>query len=405
MRDGKNHVTVTQLNEYIKTVIDSIPFFSGLYIRGEISNFKNHYSGHFYFTLKDEKSSVKVVMFRSDASRLGFVPEDGMRVVVHGRVSVFPRDGAYQVYADDIQPDGVGALYYAFEQLKKKLDAEGLFAESRKKPIPRYPKKIGIVTSPTGAAVRDIINILSRRFPATEIFIYPAQVQGSAAPPQLCEGIRFFNENFPVDTIIIGRGGGSLEDLWAFNNETLARRIAASAVPVISAVGHEVDFTICDFAADLRAPTPSAAAELAVPDRAELRANVMTLSRRLGSALPRMAAERRRALLRLAGSRILENPARLTDERRLLLDGLYTRLEGGSANTIKAKRDALAGGAAHLEALSPLSVLARGYAVVTCDDGMTVRSAQSLEVGDKVGIRLPDGSAGAIIESIGKVGV
>lgn len=400
MQENKNMITVSQLNDYIRGLIESVPYFSSVFVRGEISNFKNHSSGHYYFTLKDEKCSVRAVMFRSDAQRLDFIPEDGMKVICHGRVSVYPRDGIYQIYADDIQPDGVGALYFAFEHLKRTLESEGLFEASRKRSIPRYPRRIGIITSPTGAAVRDMINILGRRWPAAEIYLYPSQVQGASAPPQLCAGISFFNEKFRVDTIIIGRGGGSLEDLWAFNNETLARAVAASDVPVISAVGHEVDFTICDFAADLRAPTPSAAAELAVPDRAELLSRLDDLSRRRGAALPRLLAERRRALGSLASSRILSSPARVIDERRLALDALSERLDGAASRLSAAKREALRGGAAHLEALSPLATLARGYAVVSGDDGEILRDASRLVPGERVRIRLSLGCADARIESI-----
>ncbi len=399
MQENKNLISVSQLNEYIKAVFDSVPFFSGLYVRGEISNFKNHYTGHYYFTLKDEKSAIKVVMFRSDAQNLGFVPEDGMKVVVHGRVSAFVRDGVYQIYADDIQPDGVGALYFAYEQLKKKLEEEGIFDVSRKRPIPRFPKKIGIVTSPTGAVIRDMKNVLGRRWPAAEVFIYPAQVQGASAPGQLCAGIRYFNEKFRVDTIIIGRGGGSLEDLWAFNNETLARTVASSEIPVISAVGHETDFTICDFAADLRAPTPSAAAELAVPDRLEMKAKLNMLSGRCESALPRMLAERRRTIERLAGSRILSNPGRITADRRIELDGLLEQLGKAGERKISSLREGLNTRAARLEALSPLAVLARGYAVVSDAHGRAVTNASALSRGDSVNIRFRSGSARAVIEN------
>lgn len=400
MQENKNLVSVSQLNEYVKAVFDSVPFFTGLYVRGEISNFKNHYTGHYYFTLKDEKSSIRAVMFRSDAQKLGFVPLDGMKVVVHGRVSAYPRDGVYQIYAEDIQPDGVGALYFAYEQLKKKLLEEGLFDASRKKEIPRFPRKIGIITSPTGAVIRDMKNVFTRRWPAAELFIYPAQVQGASAPGQLCAGIKYFNENFAVDTIIIGRGGGSLEDLWAFNNETLARFVTGSSIPVISAVGHETDFTICDFAADLRAPTPSAAAELAVPDRAELAAKIKMLAARNEASLKRMIEERRRTIARLAASRILANPARLTDDRKVELDGLLERLGLANDRKINSLRDIVKSTAAHLEALSPLSVLARGYAVLTDMSGLAVKDAANLNVGDSVRIKLRNGSADAVIERI-----
>lgn len=265
-------LTVTQLNEYIKRLIDTTPQLSDVYVKGEISNFKNHYStGHFYFTLKDEGGQLRSVMFKSFASKLRFMPEDGMKVTAHGRISSYVRDGGYQLYCDMIEPEGVGSLYVAYEQLKKKLEYEGLFDASRKKPLPKIPSKVGIITSATGAAIRDMINVCGRRFPFATLVLYPALVQGPEAPAQLISGMNYFNAAKNVDVIIIGRGGGSIEDLWAFNDENLARTVAASAIPVISAVGHETDFTICDFVADRRAPTPSAAAELAVPDTAELK--------------------------------------------------------------------------------------------------------------------------------------
>ena len=390
-----NMFSVTQVNEYIKMLIDGAPALSSLMIRGEISNFKNHYAtGHFYFTLKDEQSAMKAVMFRSSAQRLGFVPKDGMKVIVSGRVSVFPRDGVYQIYAEDIQPDGVGALYFAFEQLKKKLEAEGLFAPERKRPICRFPNRIGIVTSATGAAIRDMLNILGRRYPAAEVYIYPAQVQGPSAPSELCAGIDFFNKQFPVDTIIIGRGGGSLEDLWAFNNETLARRVAASAIPVISAVGHEVDFTICDFAADLRAPTPSAAAELAVPDSAELRGRVAQQMLRLDGAMTRSIEEKRKKIATLSASRHLQDPLRPIEDKRMAVAVLSERLEGGMERVTERSRLSLAARSAQLGALDPFAVLSRGYSAVFAR-GNSVRSVDQLSEGQRVTLRLSDGEAEA----------
>lgn len=392
-------LSVSQLNEYIKALLDGIPFFSGLSVRGEISNFKKHYTGHMYFTLKDESSSIKAVMFRSDAARLGFIPNDGMKVIVSGRVSVFPRDGVYQIYANDIEPDGVGAMYYAYEQLKRKLEGEGLFSESRKRPLVKFPKKIGIVTSPTGAAVRDMINILGRRWPAGEIYIYPAQVQGVSAPGQLCDGVKFFNEKFKVDTIIIGRGGGSIEDLWAFNNEGLARAVAASHIPIISAIGHETDFTICDFAADLRAPTPSAAAELAVPDRSELVIRLEELAHRNSEALPRRIAEYRRRIESLASSRIMSDPVRLTADKTLAVERLAERLDAAVDKKTEKKGRDLGALAARLDALSPLGVLARGYSVVRVGEKV-IRSTNDLVTGDRIELVFANGRADAEIVSI-----
>lgn len=393
--------SVSQVNEYVKMLVDNAPVLSGLMVRGEISNFKHHSTGHFYFTLKDETSSLKAVMFRSAACRVGFAPRDGMKVIVGGRISVFPRDGVYQIYAESMQPDGIGALYYAYEQLKNKLAAEGLFDESRKRPIARFPETIGIVTSPTGAAVRDMINIITRRYPAATVYVYPAQVQGPSAPPQLCAGIDFFNSIRPVDTIIIGRGGGSLEDLWAFNNETLARKVAASGVPVISAVGHETDFSLCDFAADLRAPTPSAAAELAVPDSAELSRHVAQLGLRLDGAVDRALRLRRDRVAALAASRILSDPARLTDDRRMALLSLSGRLDGSADRALESAHFRLAATARHLGALDPFSILSRGYAAVFAGE-RAVRSVDELRTGDSVVLRLADGTATADITNTEK---
>ena len=261
-------LTVTQLNEYIKSKIDSDKTLQNIWIKGEISNFVHHKTGHLYFTVKDENSLVRSLMFASSAAKLPFKPENGMKVILHGRVASYIRDGIYNFYADSMEPDGIGALYIAYEQLKKRLEAEGLFRTENKKPLPKIPSRVGVITSPTGAAVRDIIHVISRRFPFAKIIVYPALVQGEGAPPQLIAGLRYFNESHSADVIILGRGGGSIEDLWAFNNEQLAREVAASRIPVISAVGHETDFTICDFVADRRAPTPSAAAEIAVPETA-----------------------------------------------------------------------------------------------------------------------------------------
>lgn len=396
--------TVSQVNEYVKMLIDSAPGLSSIFVRGEISNFKNHYAtGHFYFTLKDESGAIKAVMFRSSAQKLAFVPQDGMKVIVHGRISVFPRDGVYQIYVDDIQPDGVGALYFAFEQLKNKLAEEGLFDDERKLPIPRFPEKIGIVTSPTGAAIRDMINIITRRYPSVELVIYPAQVQGPSAPPQLCAGIKYFNNTMSVDTIIIGRGGGSLEDLWAFNNENLARAVAGSKIPVISAVGHEVDFTICDFAASLRAPTPSAAAELAVPDRSELISRLGTISSRLSSALSRSVASKCERLASLASSRMLVSPEVFVDERKMFVAGLYDRLERGTERSVDNAKGSLAAVAGKLGALNPFAVLTRGYAAVFAG-GAAVRSVNDVGIGDKINIKLYDGEISAGVEAIRKGG-
>ena len=400
-RDARNVMTVTQLNNCIKTLIDSTDFLANVYIKGEISNFTNHYkTGHFYFTLKDEGSLLKAVMFRGSAAKLPFIPENGMKVVCHGRISSFVRDGAYQLYADGMEPDGIGSLYFAFEQLKKKLEAEGLFAESRKKLLPKIPTRIGIITSPTGAAIRDMINILGRRFPYAKILLYPALVQGNDAPPQLIAGVEYFNRVRNVDVIIIGRGGGSIEDLWAFNDEGLARAVAASSLPIISAVGHETDFTICDFVADRRAPTPSAAAELAVPETAELQRKIGNIVGRMELLLGRQITQKRQTLRFLAESRAMTNPAAMLDERRMNLVYLAEKLDRAAENTLAVRRNSLVQAVGKLEALNPLAILTRGYSAVFDGEGRVVSRAEQLTPGETITLRLTDGTAAATVTEI-----
>lgn len=393
-------LTVSQLNEYMKALLDSNELLNDLYIQGEISNFTHHYkSGHLYFSLKDSGGVLKAVMFRSSAVRLRFMPEDGMKVLVRGRISVFPRDGVYQLYAEEIQPDGLGSLYLAFEQLKNKLFAEGLFDEAHKKPIPPYPSKIGIITADTGAAVADMKNILSRRFPYASITIFPSLVQGAGAAKELCRAVRFFNRHYPVDTIIIGRGGGSMEDLWAFNNEELAREIYASEIPIISAVGHETDFTICDFVADLRAPTPSAAAELAVPDTKELLRTLDGRKLSLCHALTALFEGRAHALSLQKQKAVFSKPEYFLDRKRESLKSRSDALSEALSEKIKSRRTALSLCAAKLSALSPLSVMARGYALVSDEKGTLVKSAKVLSVGQKISVRFSDGAVCAVTES------
>ena len=320
-------LTVVQLNTYIKTLLDTDENLNNLYVVGEISNFTDHYrTGHYYFTLKDENAVIKCVMFRGANSRLRFKPENGMRVVVRGRVSVYERDGQYQLYADDMQPDGLGALNLAFEQLKKRLEAEGLFNAEHKQPIPRYPSRIGVITSPTGAAVRDITNVLSRRFPSSVMVFCPVQVQGDSAAGQIADAIRRFNAGPYADALIVGRGGGSIEELWAFNEEQVARAVFDSKIPIISAVGHETDFTICDFVADLRAPTPSAAAELAVPDTFEQKTLLSSLTYRMGKAVSSSIDALRRELERLKSSPGLSSPVGSVQNHRIRLDSQISAL-------------------------------------------------------------------------------
>ena len=385
-------VSVSELNTFIKMLLESAPTLNDVYVKGEISNFKNHISsGHFYFSLKDKDSQIKAVMFRSSASKMKFVPENGMMVVAHGRVASYVRDGQYQLYADSMEPDGVGALYVAFEQLKQRLAAQGVFAPEKKKPLPKIPKTIGVITSPTGAAVRDIINIATRRFPFAKIVVYPALVQGENAASSLISGIRYFNDTGSADVIIIGRGGGSIEDLWAFNDENLAKKVCASEIPVISAVGHETDFTICDFAADLRAPTPSAAAELAVPDTAELKHKINNIISRESAVLLQMLSAKRETLARYEKSRYLSSPGHMIDDRRMALVLSSERLMTSVAHVNEIKKHALSALSGKLEALSPLAVLSRGYGVVSSEEGKVIKEIADVSVGDKITVKVRDG--------------
>lgn len=396
-------LTVTQLNEYVKQMVDHTPELTKVLVKGEISNFKNHYStGHFYFTLKDEGGQLRSVMFKSSAVKLSFMPEDGMKVIAGGRISVFVRDGTYQLYCDSLEPDGVGALYIAYEQLKKRLEEEGLFDPERKKPIPKIPSRVGIITSATGAAIRDMINVTGRRFPFAKIILYPALVQGSDAPPQLIAGIKHFNRTKSADVIIIGRGGGSIEDLWAFNDESLARAVAASEIPVISAVGHETDFTICDFVADKRAPTPSAAAELAVPDTADLKRKISNIVTREGDVLLAMIRFRRDRLNILERTRAMTDPMNFVGDRRIALDALDDRLTRAESTSANMRRADLAGLSGKLGALDPLAVLARGYSAIYKDDGSLVRSINDVKAGDSVEFKTVGGSAICSVDKIKK---
>lgn len=393
-------LSVGQLNEYVKGMLESNDVLADVWVRGEISNFTNHYkTGHYYFSLKDAQGAIGAVMFRSYAARLPFVPQNGMKVLLHGRVSLYVPGGQYQINADSMQPDGVGALYLAFEQLKAKLQAEGLFDQARKKPLPRIPSRIGIITSPTGAAIHDMINILGRRFPSAEILLYPALVQGAGAPASLIAGMQYFNQRDLVDLIIIGRGGGSMEDLWAFNDEQLARTVAASRLPVISAVGHESDFTVCDFVADRRAPTPSAAAELAVPDAAELVQTLRSTEDRMRAALSLRVAQKRERVAQLAKSRVLTSPDRFLDDCRQRVGDLALRLDRAAEHRLTCAKGDFARTAARLDALNPLAILTRGYAVVRAGE-TPVRSIEELRVGTPVRLTLADGEATAEITEI-----
>ena len=396
MQEGRQTLSVTQLNEYLKMVIEGDRVLSNVFVRGEISNFKLYSSGHAYFTLKDDAGQLKSVMFRSYFSRMAFMPEDGMRVIAHGRVSVYETSGQYQLYVDDLQPDGAGSLAMRFEQLKRKLAAEGLFDESRKRPLPPMPRRIGVITSPSGAAVHDIINVLGRRFPAAEMILYPSEVQGAQAPAQLISGVEFFSMTGLVDVIILGRGGGSAEDLWAFNDEYLARAVASCSVPVISAVGHESDFTICDFVADRRAPTPSAAAEIAVPDMGEIIRGLSGLKSSLQTSMQKLIAQERRVLNQLTQSRVFSRPEQMLDNFRMRLDEKDADLYRAWGETLKQKGQNVALFAGKLQALNPLSILSRGYATVS-RDGASVTSAKQINENDTLDIRMADGSVRATV--------
>ena len=384
-------LSVTQLNTYVKSIIDGDSLLRSLYVVGEISNFTNHYrTGHFYLTLKDENCAVKAVMFASANRRLKFMPENGMKVIVRGRVSVFERDGQYQLYIDDMQPDGLGALNLAFEQLKNRLAQEGLFDERFKKPIPYRCMRIGVVTSATGAVIQDIRNVISRRYPLAEIILAPVQVQGASAAPQIVDAIERFNSGDYADVLIVGRGGGSLEDLWAFNEEIVARAVFKSRIPIISAVGHETDFTICDFVADLRAPTPSAAAELAVPDIREDIAFVQTVVYECEATLLQRVNDEKERLEIIKERLRYRSPSMLIDQRIQTVDTLMTSALLSVQRKLDSETARLSSTAARLDALSPLKVMARGYSIVTKDEKV-VASSKALKKGDRITVGFLDG--------------
>ncbi len=388
--------SVTQINEYIKLTLESSPVLRSVFLRGEISNLKSNYaSGHLYFSLKDSGSTIRAVMFRGSASRLKFMPESGMTVIVHGKISTYTVSGDYQIIIDDMQPDGAGALAIAFEQLKNKLEAQGLFAAERKKPIPRFAKSVGVITSASGAALHDIINVSGRRNPAIEMIIYPSYVQGELAPQSLASGIRFFNNRHRVDVIIIGRGGGSAEDLWCFNDEMLARTIAESEIPVISAVGHETDFTICDFVSDMRAPTPSAAAELAFFDAGEIRHRTEQLKGRCDAAVLRRINELSGRLELLRKDAELHSPANVLNDKRIKLDKLNERANNLIRDRINTKQSDFRILCTRLEGVNPLSVLAHGYSVVENEDGEIIASIDDVTLDQSIRVRLSDGEFSA----------
>jgi len=380
--------TVSELNNYIKNILDAEDSLSNVYVKGELSNYKAYPSGHHYFTIKDAEGVLKCVMFKGSASKLRFKPENGMSIIAFGRVAVYPKDGLYQLYVNEITLDGIGDLYVAYEQLKEKLHKEGLFDERHKKSLPRFPKTIAIITSSAGAAVQDIIRILGSRWPMTKVLVLPVRVQGVEAPPEIIEAIKYANENKVADLIITGRGGGSIEDLWAFNDEHVARAIFASTIPVISAVGHEPDVTIADFVADLRAATPSNAAEIAVPDKLDILGWLKSADMRLQQAITRDLKTRRQRLFDISNKRVLQSPKYYIEDRRIQIDRNAERLLSAMQRQVFRKRERYTRLAASLDAMSPLKVLGRGYSIAHRDDGMVIKSASDVKSGDRIKLRL-----------------
>lgn len=419
--NAQEALTVSQLNAYIKSLVDRDDFLGSVAVRGELSNYKIYPSGHHYFTLKDAESSLKCVMFRSAAGKLRFRPESGMGVTAWGRISVYPRDGAYQLYCEALMPEGFGDLQMAYEQLKAKLEKEGLFDRSHKKPIPRYPERIAVITSSAGAAVHDIIRVLRRRWPMGKIMLLPVRVQGVEAPGEIAAALRYASEHKVADVVITGRGGGSIEDLWAFNDERVARAIYDCEIPVISAVGHEPDVTIADFVADLRAATPSNAAELAAPDVTELMQAIDSAMRRLENSMAKRISGSREALEALSSRRVLQSATGFIEQRRSQVETLRVRLEAASgfASKSRSQLDNLASrldsaldaamtrkkneylrAAAKLDALSPLKVLSRGYAIAMDEDGRAVKDSSGVRAGDKLTVRLASGALGCRVEDV-----
>ena len=392
-------LTVTQLNTYAKSVIEQEATLSNVFVMGEISNFVDHYrSGHLYMSIKDNQSVISAVMFAGNASKLKFKPENGMSVIIRGRVSIYERDGRYQLYIDDMQPDGIGALAVAFEQMKEKLSKAGFFDAEHKMLIPEIPEKIGVISSPTGAAIQDVINVLGRRYPIAEIVFAGVQVQGDSAAPTIIDAIKKLN-NTDVDVIIIARGGGSAEDLWPFNDEKLAYAIYNSQIPIISGVGHETDFTICDFVADLRAPTPSAAAELAVPDIREQKNYVFALKTALDNAIETDIKEKQYNLEQLTKSSVLKNPEKIIENCELYLDTIITKININFKNIFTKCSSDFAMLCSKLDSLSPLKVLARGYSIAKKDKNIIVNS-KDLSVGDSISIQFADGNVKAEITEV-----
>ncbi len=390
-------LSITQVNEYIRSMMDHDGLLAGLAVKGEISNYKVYPSGHHYFTLKDDGGALKCVMFRSSAVHMKFKPENGMKVIAMGRITVYPRDGAYQLYCSNLILDGIGDLYAAFEQLKKKLAAQGLFDPAHKKPLPAYPGMIGIVTSPSGAAIHDMLRILNKRYPLTKVRLLPVRVQGAEAPGEIAAAIRYANHHNLADLLIVGRGGGSIEDLWAFNDEQVAYAIYESQIPVISAVGHEPDVTISDYVADLRAATPSNAAELAVPDQNALRQTLDSMEDSMSVSLQHQLKHARKQLQILASSPSLQSPDQYLKQRRNCLDLLQNRMIAAQNRLINAQKQRFISCTSKLDAMSPLKVLTRGYAMVETEQGSVLRSVGQVQEGDRLSITVSDGSVCATV--------
>ena len=393
-------IAVSQVNEYIKFLLDRDELLGNICVRGELSNYKVYPSGHHYFTLKDAEGALRCVMFRSSAQRLRFRPENGMQVIASGRVTVFPRDGAYQLYCNTLTADGAGDLYVAFEQLKEKLAKEGLFDPAHKKPIPKYPHTIAIITSAAGAAIMDMLRILGKRYPLTKVKLLPVRVQGAEAPAEIAGAIRYANRYQVADLIITGRGGGSMEDLWAFNDERVARAIYDSEIPVISAVGHEPDVTIADYVADLRAATPSNAAELAVPDRQELQKKLQMMQASMQQSVQKSVKLGRQRLSALAEKRVLQSPLNYLEDRRVLLDFLSTRLQAAEQKTLHESKQRFVRLTAALDAMSPLKVLSRGYSMVTNEAGVVISRAADVRENETICVSFSSGSLTARVEQI-----
>ncbi len=401
----RGHIfTIKEISEYIKGKFETDPQLATVYVRGEISNYKFHSSGHHYMTLKDSESVLRAVMFKFDAVKLKFRPESGMKIIAKGRISVFPRDGQYQLYITDMIPDGIGALSAAFEQLKAKLLAEGLFAQETKLPLPKYPKTIALVTSPTGAAIRDMLRILKARYPIATILVVPVLVQGPDAAPDIANAISYLNQHMCCDLIITGRGGGSLEDLWAFNDEALARVIHESVIPIISAVGHEPDVTISDFVADLRAATPSNAAELAVPDQAVLYDHLSKTNAKLFQLMQHKLNFLKERIKGFSEKPCMTSPLNTIAERRLFLDYQTNRMTSAMQKTVAQAKERFVHLAAGLDAMSPLKVLSRGYSIATTDDGVSVKDSADISVGERLSLRFGSGGAVCTVDELfGKV--